>query len=73
MGKRNGGQTQRFQPVSAFDVDQKVFQDWCDLPIVHDAIGRIVTAWWDTMPEITAQRRAEGFGMENPNRISVAA
>jgi len=41
---RNGGQTQRFQPVSAFDVDQKVFQDWCDLPAVHDAVGRIVTA-----------------------------
>ena len=38
----NGPQTQRLQPVAQFDVDQKLFQDWCDLPAVRDAVTRVI-------------------------------
>lgn len=39
---RDGRQAQRFHPGTTSDIDPKVFQDWCELPVVRDAIGRII-------------------------------
>ena len=38
---RDGANTQRFQPVSAFKVNLKPFEEFGNLPEVHDAISRI--------------------------------
>lgn len=39
---RHGGQAQRFQPVGAFEIDQKPFQDYAELPEIRNALERIV-------------------------------
>ena len=38
-----GSQTQRLQPVGAFDLDLKPFQDYGELPELNDAIYRVLT------------------------------
>lgn len=40
---QGGPQTQRFQPVSAFDIDQKPFEAYRDLPELRDAISRVLS------------------------------
>jgi ectoine hydroxylase-related dioxygenase (phytanoyl-CoA dioxygenase family) len=41
--EKQGPQTQRLQPVSAFDIDQQPFHDFRDLPELRDAVARILT------------------------------
>lgn len=41
--KKQGAQTQRLQPISAFDVDQKPFQDYAELPALKDAVARLLS------------------------------
>lgn len=38
-----GGQALRFQPVSAFDIDQRPFQDYAELPVLQDAICQLLS------------------------------
>lgn len=39
--ERDGANAQRFQPVAAFPVNQKPFEEFQNLPQIHDAISRI--------------------------------
>lgn len=41
--KRSGGQVQRLQPVSQYDLDQESFIDYAELPELVDAIARVLT------------------------------
>jgi hypothetical protein len=41
--QRHGPQSQRFQPVSAYEIDQKPFEDYRDLPVLRDAIARVLS------------------------------
>ena len=41
--EQHGPQTQRLQPVSAFDIDQQPFYDFRDLPELRDAVARVLT------------------------------
>lgn len=38
-----GGQTQRFQPISKFPIDQKPFQNFAELPELRDAIDKVLS------------------------------
>jgi hypothetical protein len=40
--KKQGPQTQRLQPISAYDVDQRPFQDYAELPALKDAVARLL-------------------------------
>lgn len=40
---KSSGQAQRFQPISKFDVDQKPFQDYGELPELRDALARVLS------------------------------
>jgi hypothetical protein len=40
--ERKNGQVQRFQPVGEFEIDQKPFQDYAELPVLRDAITRVL-------------------------------
>jgi hypothetical protein len=41
--EKKTGQAQRFQPVSKFDIDQKPFRDYAELPALHDALARVLS------------------------------
>ncbi|MDA1192087.1 MAG: hypothetical protein O3A46_10450, partial [Candidatus Poribacteria bacterium] len=41
--ERQGAQTQRFQPVASFDVDQQPFIDYGELAVLNDAIHRTLS------------------------------
>jgi hypothetical protein len=41
--KQGGPQVQRLQPVSKYDVDQKPFRDFGELPELRDAISRVLS------------------------------
>jgi len=41
--KEKGPQYQRFQPVCAYDIDQKPFENYRDLPELRDAIARVLS------------------------------
>lgn len=40
---KNGPQAQRFQPVAAYDLDPKPFQDFRELPELREAVQRLMT------------------------------
>lgn len=40
--RRPGQLEQRFQPVANFDVDHGPFRDYADLPVLRDAVSRVV-------------------------------
>lgn len=39
--ERDGANTQRFQPVSAFSINQQPFEEFQNIPDIHDALSRI--------------------------------
>jgi hypothetical protein len=41
--QKRGAQAQRFQPVSAFDIDQKPFEDYRDLPELREAFSAVLS------------------------------
>lgn len=41
--ERSGAQAQRLQPVDAYDIDQRAFQDYAELPELVDAIARVLS------------------------------
>jgi hypothetical protein len=41
--KKTQANIQRFQPVSAFDIDQKPYEDYRDLPALRDAFAKLLT------------------------------
>lgn len=41
--ERDGAQTQRFQPVSAFAIDHAPFEEFQNLPPIRDAVARVLT------------------------------
>ena len=45
---QQGADTLRFQPIASFDINQKPFREFGDLPDIRDAIGRIVPPPWQT-------------------------
>lgn len=44
---RDGADVQRFQPIAAFDINQKPFQDFSDLAEIRDAVSRIIPPPWE--------------------------
>ena len=40
---KKGAQVQRFQPVGVYEIDQKPFQDYAELPALCDAISRVLS------------------------------
>ena len=45
--EKDGADTQRFQPIAAFDIDQKPFQEFSQLPEIRDAVSRIIAPPWE--------------------------
>ena len=41
--EKSGGQSQRFQPVSSLEIDQQPFRDYSELPVLRDAVARVLT------------------------------
>jgi hypothetical protein len=41
--EEGGGQTQRLQPVGEYDLDQQPFIDYAELPVLAEAISRVLT------------------------------
>lgn len=45
--ERSGPNAQRFQPITAYPVDAKPFEEFRNLESIHDAISRIIPGPWE--------------------------
>jgi hypothetical protein len=43
---QNGPQSQRFQPIAKFDIDQKPFEKFQNLDAIKDAVSRLIQVDW---------------------------
>jgi len=46
--QKNGPQSQRFQPISKMDIDQRPFEEFQNLAETHDAISRVLQVEWES-------------------------
>jgi ectoine hydroxylase-related dioxygenase (phytanoyl-CoA dioxygenase family) len=46
--QQKGPNTQRFQPIDAFEINQKPFEEFQSLEEVHDAVSRVLPMPWES-------------------------